>query len=182
VLLTREDDRLLGSDERASLANNNKADLFVSLHVASSVQARAAGAAVFVLAADASPADAPAPDAPPVSMPVFGGGTRDVGVIPWNRAQAVHVDQSTMFARLVEAQMRAVGPMHPRPLEAAPLRVLVGANMPAVLVELGYLSNAADETRLLAPDAQARLAQALVDAIVRFDQAVRERAAGGGAR
>jgi N-acetylmuramoyl-L-alanine amidase len=60
--------------------------------------------------------------------------------------------------------------------------VLVGANMPAVLVELGYLSNPEDEARIVAPEAQARLAQALVDAIVRFDQAVRERSAAGGAR
>jgi N-acetylmuramoyl-L-alanine amidase len=117
---------------------------------------------------------------PPVSMPVFGGGTREVDVIPWNRAQLAHVSDSTALARLVAAQLQSVGPLHPRGVESAPLRVLLGANMAAVLVELGYLTNASDETRLLAPDSQARIAQALADAIVRYDQRVR--AAAGGTR
>jgi N-acetylmuramoyl-L-alanine amidase len=178
VLLTRDDDRALGADERASLANNNKADLFVSLHLAASVVPRIAGASVFVLAPDASPADASGAGAePPVSMPVFGGGTREVNVIPWIRAQVSHVAESTAFARLVEAQLRGVAPLHPRSVEAAPLRVLVGANMPAILIELGYLTNAQDETRLVAPEPQARIAAVIADAIVRYDGRVR--AAGG---
>jgi N-acetylmuramoyl-L-alanine amidase len=180
VLLTRDDDRALGADERASLANNNKADLLVSLHAGASVMPRIGGASVFVLAPDAWLADAAGAAQPPVSMPVFGGGTREVDVIPWNRAQASHVAESTVFAHLVETQLRGVGALHPRSVEAAPLRVLVGANMPAVLVELGYLTNPADEARLLAPEPQARVAAVLADAIVRYDQRVR--AASGGTR
>lgn len=184
VLLTREDDRRVGADERASLANNNKADLFVSLHLSASGRKAASGASIFVLATDASPADAQAAAAgPPVAMPVFGGGTREVDVILWTRAQVRHASESAAFAQLVEAELRRVTAMHPRAVQAAPLRVLVGANMPAVLVELGYLSNPDEEARLLAPDAQAKIAQALLEAIVRYDQRAREQAgAPGGTR
>jgi N-acetylmuramoyl-L-alanine amidase len=183
VLLTREDDRLLGADERASLANNNKADLFLSLHLASSVVKRNAGVSVFVLDPAAPAADRTTLGGePPASMPVFGGGTREVDVIPWNRAQARHVEDSTQFATLLAARLQAVVPMHPRGVQPAALRVLVGANMTAVLVELGYLSSPADEARALAPETQGRMAQALADAIAAFDQRARERSAAGGTR
>ena len=54
------------------------------------------------------------------------------------------------------------------PIEHAPLRVLESANMPAVLLEMGYLTNADQEQALAGGDAQTAIAQALVDAIVRF--------------
>jgi N-acetylmuramoyl-L-alanine amidase len=179
VLLTREDDRALGADERASFANNNKADLFLSLHLGSSVVPANAGASIFVLDPAASTPDGAAPAEPAVSMPVFGGGSREVGVIPWNRAQAGHVDESAVFASLVARRLQPVVPPHPRGIERAALRVLVGANMPALVVELGYLSNADDEGRVTAPETQGRIAQALADAVGAYDQRTRERAAGG---
>ena len=63
-----------------------------------------------------------------------------------------------------------------RALQQAPLRVLVGANMPAVLVEVGFLSNTQQEQQLLADDHQVALVQALVEGIVRY------RAGAGGTR
>jgi N-acetylmuramoyl-L-alanine amidase len=178
VLLTREDDRALGADERAALANNNKADLFVSLHLASSVVQRNAGATIFVLDPAASAPDTAATE-PGVTLPVFGGGTREVDVLPWNRGQAGHVDESSAFASLVAARLGPVVPLHPRGIARAPLRVLVGANMPALVVELGFLSNADDEGRVVTPETQARMAQALAEAIAAYDQRARERVAGG---
>ena len=58
--------------------------------------------------------------------------------------------------------------MHPRALDTAPLRVLIGANMPAVLVEAGFLSNP-DQEKALADDAiHAEIVRAIVNAIVRY--------------
>jgi N-acetylmuramoyl-L-alanine amidase len=54
------------------------------------------------------------------------------------------------------------------PVAQAPLRVLVGANMPAVLVELGYLSNPEQEKQLATDAYQGQLVQALVEAITKF--------------
>ena len=63
--------------------------------------------------------------------------------------------------------------MNPRALQQAPLRVLIGANTPAVLVEIGYLTNAEQEDQLGAGELQGRIVQALADAIQRFDASLR---------
>ena len=69
-------------------------------------------------------------------------------------------------------------PLASQPVDRAPLRVLESANMPAVLLELGYLTNPEQE-KLLATDAfQNAVVQSLVDAIIRF----RDTVAGGGTR
>jgi N-acetylmuramoyl-L-alanine amidase len=172
VLLTRDDDRTISQDDRAAFANNNKGDLFVSLHAGGSSVADRSGASVFYLSvADHGP-EAPAPSAG-IAMPVFGGGTREIDVIPWQMAQALHVDDSASFGRRVEAELKSAVPMSPKPLQAASLRVLVGANMPAVAVEMGYLTNPGQEDALASGGFQARIAQALANAIVQFDSAMR---------
>src|SRR6202008_512613 len=72
VLLTRDDDRIVSPDDRAALANNNKGDVFVSVHVAGSPQTALLGATVYSLEAGAAPpATAGTPAAEAVSMPVF---------------------------------------------------------------------------------------------------------------
>lgn len=58
--------------------------------------------------------------------------------------------------------------MSARAIQQAPFRVLVGANMPAVLVELGFISNAEQERQLTSEAFQSSVVQALVDSIVRF--------------
>ena len=103
-----------------------------------------------------------------VAMPVFGGGTREIDVILWEMAQARHIDQSAALAKIVEQQLRATVPMSPQAVQQAPFRVLVGANMPAVLVEMGYLTNATQEAQLLGGEFQARIANAVTEAVSRF--------------
>ena len=103
------------------------------------------------------------------ALPVVGGGSREIEITPWEMAQARHIPESTAFARAIEATLRERGvPMSARALQQAPFRVLVGANMPAVLVEMGFLTNAQDEQRLSADDQQAALVQALLDGILRY--------------
>jgi N-acetylmuramoyl-L-alanine amidase len=169
VLLTREDDRTVGLDERAALANNNKADLFVSLHANASLRRSASGAEVFYLSLDRADDEARrVAESEGVAMPVFGGGTREINVILWEMAQARHIEQSADLARTIEAELRGAVPMGPRSIQQAPFRVLVGANMPAVLVEMGYLTNPDQEAKLASPAFQSRVVQALVQAVGRF--------------
>jgi N-acetylmuramoyl-L-alanine amidase len=66
--------------------------------------------------------------------------------------------------------------MSPRAIQQAPFRVLVGANMPAVLVEMGFISNPDQEKQLVSDNFQSTIVQSLVDAIVRYRDA---RAASG---
>ena len=169
VILTREADSAVGLDERAAVANNNKADLFISLHANASIRSSVAGAEVFYLSLEEYGDEAQrAASAPREALPVFGGGARDIEVVPWRMAQARYIERSGAFARLVEAALRGRVAMSPRALMQAPLRVLVGANMPAVLVEMGFMTNPAQEAQLLQDGHQSEIVQALVDAVIQF--------------
>jgi N-acetylmuramoyl-L-alanine amidase len=172
VILTRDGDANAGLDERAALANNNKADLFVSLHANASVRPAVAGAEIFYLGVD-DYAEAAGRVAlgERASVPVFGGGARDIEVIPWELAQVRYIEQSTAFAQAVEASLRERVPVSPRALQPAPFRVLVGANMPAVLVEMGFITNPDQERQLASEAFQADIVQGLVAAIVRYRDA-----------
>jgi N-acetylmuramoyl-L-alanine amidase len=169
VILTRDADSAVGLDERAAVANNNKADLFISLHANASVRPAVAGAEVFYLSLEEYGDEAQrAASGPGESLPVFGGGVRDIEVVPWGMAQARHIERSGTFARTVEAALRGRVPMSPRALMQAPFRVLVGANMPAVLVEMGFLTNPAQEAQLASDAYQNEIVQAIVDAVIQF--------------
>lgn len=172
VILTRDGDTAVGLDQRASVANNNKADLFISLHANASVRASAMGAEVFYLSLDEYGEEAlRTAAAPGETLPVFGGGNRDIDVVPWRLAQARHIRDSAALARAVEASLRARVPMSSRALQQAPFRVLVGANMPAVLIEMGFMTNPMQEKQLSSDEYQNAVAQSLVDAIVQFRDA-----------
>jgi N-acetylmuramoyl-L-alanine amidase len=170
VLLTRDGDSTVPADQRAAVANNNKADLFVSLHANASVRPGVAGAEVFYLSLEGYGAQGQrATQGSPEALPVVGGGSRTIEITPWEMAQVRHVPESTAFARAMEAALRDRGvPMSARALQQAPFRVLVGANMPAVLVEMGFLTNAPDEQRLAGDASQQALVQALLDGILRY--------------
>ena len=165
VLLTREDDRNVALDERTALANNNKADLFVSIHANASARKTVSGASIFVAAFDR---DAARSAGVAERVPAFGGGLRDIEMVPWDLAQIRHLDKSSEFATLLEQQFRDHVPLAMHPTEQAPLRVLESANMPAVLIELGYLSNPEQEKVLAGDVFQGAFVQALTDAVVLF--------------
>jgi N-acetylmuramoyl-L-alanine amidase len=179
VIMTRDNDTVVGLDERAAVANNNKADLFISLHANASVRAAVAGASVYYLNLDEYGSEAMrAAAAPRETLPVFGGGSRDIEVVAWRFAQARHIERSAAMARAVEASLRARVPMSARAIQQAPLRVLVGANMPAVLVEIGFLTNPGQEQALASNEYQNAVVQALVEAVVQFRDAHPSRGAG----
>jgi N-acetylmuramoyl-L-alanine amidase len=173
VILTRDGDQTVALDERAALANNNKADLFVSLHANASVRASAAGAEVFYLSLDEYGDQAQrVARGESEALPVFGGGARDIEVILWEMAQARYIEESALLARQIEASLRERVPMSPRAIQQAPFRVLVGANMPAVLVEMGFITNPEQEKQLVSESFQGAIVQALVDSIIRYRDAM----------
>ena len=168
VLLTRDDDRNVPIDERTATANHNKADLFVSLHANASLRPRTTGAAIFYAAFDKEAEDAARASLGTERLPTFAGGTRDIELVLWDLAQTRYVDRSAAFARILEQQLHGRIPLASHAIDRAPLRVLESANMPAVVVEMGYLSNADQERQLTGNDAQNTIVQAIVDAILRF--------------
>jgi N-acetylmuramoyl-L-alanine amidase len=168
VLLTRDDDRAVGLDERAAIANNSKADLFLSLHLNGTLSPDVTGAEVFLMELDREGLAARGEAEGAIAVPVIGGGVRSIDVIPWDLAQAPHVDDSAVFAATVEEELRRRVRMGPRPIQRAPMRVLSSANMPALLVELAYLTSPDQARAVQTVEFQSGAADALFDAIVRM--------------
>jgi N-acetylmuramoyl-L-alanine amidase len=177
VLLTRDDDRQLSIDDRTSFANNNKADLFISLHANASLRTTTTGASIYCAAFDRG-VEAAGPTTRAERAPVVGGGVRDIELVAWNRAQTRHLNRSLAFAAALEQVLHDRVPLTARAVNRAPLKVLESANMPAVLIEMGFLSNPDQEKQLAASEFQAAFVQAATDAIVRF----RDGPPAGGAR
>lgn len=168
VVQTRSRDDTVGLDERAAVANNNKADLFISLHVNSSVRPLVSGAEVFFLGMEEYGAEAQDSVGEPQAVPIVGGGTRAIDLVEWDTAQTRYLDRSAQLATVIHRALSRRIPMSSRDVQAAPFRVLVGANMPAVLVEMGFISNPEDRDRLSGASFQNAIVAGLVEAILRF--------------
>jgi N-acetylmuramoyl-L-alanine amidase len=173
VLLTRDDDRNVPLDDRSAAANNNKADAFISLHASASPRSTATGASILFAAFDRDTEDAARGSgasgaAIDSRLQTAAGVTRDLELVVWDLAQTRHVDQSADFARFLEDRFREHVPLSAHAIERAPLRVLESANMPAVLIEMGYLSNAGQEKQLLSNEFQTAFVQAVLDAVLHF--------------
>jgi N-acetylmuramoyl-L-alanine amidase len=176
VLLTRDADRTIPMDTRTSLANNNKADLFISLHVNASLRGATAGATIFSASFARDAEQQARAGQAPERLPTFGGGLRDIELVPWDLAQSRHLDQSIALAGILEQELQSRVPMAPRAVDQAPLRILQSANMPAVLIEMGFLTNETQEQALRSGDFQSAFVQGIYNSIVRFRDSI---AAGG---
>jgi N-acetylmuramoyl-L-alanine amidase len=176
VVLTRNEDADLPLDTRAAIANQNKADLFVSIHLNSSLGASAQGTETYFLAPQASDAAAASSAAVENQAAEAMVGTDGVGGDPlydlqlmlWDLAQSHHLAESQRLANLIQRELDSALGLRDRGVKQAPFRVLMGAAMPAVLVELGFLSNPDEEAKLNTPTHRAALVDALVRAIERF--------------
>ena len=173
VFLTRDEDRMMTLDERSAYANSQKADVFISIHANAALRPAMKGAEVYYLSLD--PATAEARRLTEIGgdvLPTLGGGMRAIDMIPWETAQSRYLDQSSTLAGMIEQALRSRVPMSPRSVQQAPFRVLVGANMPAVLVEIGYLSSDEQEPALAGGGFQDQVAQGIFDGIVQFRTSV----------
>jgi N-acetylmuramoyl-L-alanine amidase len=163
VILTRDGDEDVPLDRRASIANNNKADLFISLHANAAVRPGVSGAQVLSVRAQDYQEQTASLENAPLPVPIVGGGTRTIDVVPWDVAQLPFVNRSASVAAILERHLAAQGvPLFDGPSAPMPVRPLVGANMPAVMIEAGFLTNPQDAQAL----GQAERAQKIVDAVL----------------
>jgi N-acetylmuramoyl-L-alanine amidase len=142
--------------------------VFISLHANASFRRSATGASILYAAFDPDTEQAAHASPRPERLPTFGGGLRDVDLVLWDLAQTRHVDRSSELATILSEQFRDRIPMSVHPIDRAALRVLESANMPAVLVEMGYLSNDAQEVQMAGAEFQNTFVQAVYDAVLKF--------------
>jgi N-acetylmuramoyl-L-alanine amidase len=168
VILTRDGDRDLALDERTAVANNNKADLFVSIHADASPSRDATGSSVYFLSYSSSDAEGAVTSARGRGAAVAGDAGLDF--ILWDMAQASHLNQSSRLAEIFQEELLTTTGSEKgnRGIKQNTFRVLKGATMPAVLVEVGFISNPEEEELLKTSDHQERLAEALYRGVLRF--------------
>jgi N-acetylmuramoyl-L-alanine amidase len=177
VFLTRNQDAEVELDARTAIANNYKADLFISIH-ANAVRARGAkGSEVYFLSYQASDEESRRVAmlegiAEPLGAAAPGSALE---LILWDMAQAEHLEESSALATRIQDELGAVTGSQVRGVKQAPFRVLVGATMPAVLVEVAFISNPEEEELLSSEAYQGRVAGALMRGIARYrrERAVR---------
>jgi len=176
VLLTRDSDSLISLDDRTALANHEKADLFLSIHANSSRATGARGSETYYLSLEASDklAQEVANQENQVPLPAAAepgtAASRDSSIdfILWDLAQTAHLKESSALADTIQEELNALSGTQNRGIKQAPFRVLVGATMPAVLVETAFISNADEEKKLANPVFQQSVADAIAKAISRF--------------
>ncbi len=151
VTLTRTDDRYIPLEARTQTANQAHADLFVSIHGNSSEDRAAAGSETYFF----SGATAGGRSTP-------GGGLTEAAALDREDRQFAGDVQKALYGELART-----GPLRNRGVRAAPLVVLRGAVMPAILVEISFLSSPAEEKKLHAPEYRQQIAAALCRGMMR---------------
>jgi N-acetylmuramoyl-L-alanine amidase len=86
----------------------------------------------------------------------------------WDLAQQEYLNESSRFAQDVQEEMNRATGVQNRGVKQAPFKVLVGATMPAALVEVGFISNPDEEAKLKSDEFQARVIDALTTAVERY--------------
>lgn len=170
VAMTRSNDRFVPLETRVRFAQSRGAALFVSIHADAADQPYVRGASVYTLAARASD-----PLAAGLALrenradrfrgPEFTDVSPEVARILSSLVRRETVAGSQRIARTMVAALDDTGPMLPNSHRQAGFVVLQAPDIPSTLVELGFLSNRADEALLRQPRHRARLAAAMAQAI-----------------
>ncbi len=174
VVLTRSDDTFIPLHERTAIANDHKADLFLSIHANSSPAREVAGTETFFLNFTNSP------DALNVAARENAGADKNVGELK-DLIQTItlndKIEESHTFAEDIQNAIQAQAARsniaaHNRGVKRAPFVVLIGASMPSVLAEIGFLSNNRDESNLGKPEYRQKVAEALYKGLAQYSQSL----------
>ena len=159
VLLTRDADFERRPQGRIDIAQKNRGKVFLSLHCNVSFSDRAAGIHLYVSKSlGHTPLDRPPTKPTPTSQ-----HSTTIETL----SQDEFLIESRQFATILQTELETLSPT-PISLTEIPLATLAAVYMPAVLIEIGYLSNEVDETRLTNADNLALMARGIVQAIQRY--------------
>lgn len=176
IILSRRDDTFIPLPERTNTANREGADLFISIHANGAYSHTATGFEVYFLSLKSSDdraarlaalengAEIADGAAPPSAA---SGG--DLEAILGDMIRTENLTASERLAVALQARLDLAMRIDNRGVKQAPFFVLAGAQMPAVLIEVGFMSNPQEAALLFRPDVQKRIVDALFAAILYYD-------------
>jgi len=174
VIYTRTDDTFIPLEGRTALANEKKADLFLSIHANSSPVPRITGVETYYLSLTDSKEgkDLAARENDSSQLSLF-----ELRDLVQKIALNDKVEESKEFASRIQSALFAFSARNfpsekNRGTKKAPFVVLIGASMPSVLAEIGFLSNGREEALLKKPDYRQKLAEALYRGVSRYAESL----------
>src|SRR5229473_564759 len=182
VVMSRESDVFVTLRDRTNFANKQRADLFVSVHANAHPQSVSEGVETYFLSSEAS--DSGARQAAAIdngAVQLEGPGSRQRGdvlkSILWDLAQSEFQEESSFMAETVLYSMSKSLNLVNRGVKQAGFYVLGGAAMPAILIEIGFLTNRKEERKLATPEHREAIARAIYAGLAeykrRYDQRLR---------
>jgi N-acetylmuramoyl-L-alanine amidase len=170
VVYTRKNDTFIPLETRTAIANQQRADLFISIHANSSRDPAARGVETYYLNFTSSPE---ALEVAARENAVSEKSIYELQDLVKKIALKEKIEESREFAGDVQASLHsglaAKSPaIRNRGVKKAPFIVLIGANMPSILAEISFVSNPADEHRLETSDYRQRIAESLYRGIAKY--------------
>lgn len=174
VVLTRNSDVYVPLEHRAEKANNYKADIFISIHTNASKRRAARGAESYFLSYES--VDKETKEL--VELENQGISTdftdpnidKKLQMVLWHMAQAEYLAESSKLAEFIQLELNDLLGVEERGIKQAPFFVLMGAQMPAALVEIAFISNPYEEKMLKTHAFKVRISQALYRGIYKYIQ------------
>ena len=171
IVYTRSDDTFIPLETRTAIANKAQADLFLSIHANSSPDASARGVETYYLNFTS---DATALDVAARENAVSEGSIHQLSDLVKKIALKDKIAESREFAADVEESLygglqRGNPGLKDRGVKKAPFVVLIGANMPSILAEISFVTNAKDADQLKQPEYRQRVAESLYKGVARYE-------------
>jgi N-acetylmuramoyl-L-alanine amidase len=175
VLYTRDKDVFINLYDRAKLANANNADLFISIHANATEGTAAFGTETWVLGLTKTEAQKAVADKENATIYLEDDGGSQYkdfdmspdAIIARSLMLGVYLQHSINLAGMIQKSFKSKG-RNDRGVKQGPFIVLFTATVPAVLVELGFLSNPAEEKYMASEDGKKELSQSLFEAFVEY--------------
>jgi N-acetylmuramoyl-L-alanine amidase len=170
VVYTRKDDTFIPLETRTAVANQSRADLFVSIHANSSHDAAARGVETYYLNFTSSPE---ALEVAARENAVSEKSIYELQDLVKKIALKEKIEESREFAWDVQQSLHSglavkSPAIRNRGVKKAPFIVLIGANMPSILAEISFVSNPTDEHRLATSEYRQRIAESLYRGIAKY--------------
>jgi len=174
IVYTRQDDKYIGLEQRTAIANQARADLFVSIHANSSDDTKVSGIETYYLNFNAS---AQAMEVAARENASAQRSVHDLQDLVTKIARNEKIGESRDLAADIQESLASSMKIGARPernrgVRKAPFVVLVGADMPSVLAEISFISNPADEQWLKKPENRQRCAEGLFHGIEKYLRSV----------